>query len=179
MKDGSFMQVGTPEDIVAAPADPYVASFTQDVDRGRVVTAQRIMRPAETISEAALARADAPGQLHGAADGALFVVDAKERTVGLLLARDLAEPADPGAAMRRSFPTTSRATKLCELFETCAQGLPIVVVGDEDRVVGAVHPEDVFFELARQSEVDESSSGPAIHEAEPHAAPNAWEAAHV
>jgi glycine betaine/proline transport system ATP-binding protein len=46
MKDGAFVQVGTPEEVVAHPADDYVADFTRDVPRAHVLTARSIMRPA-------------------------------------------------------------------------------------------------------------------------------------
>ena len=46
MKDGRFVQVGTPEEVVAHPADDYVADFTRDVPRAHVLTARSIMRPA-------------------------------------------------------------------------------------------------------------------------------------
>jgi glycine betaine/proline transport system ATP-binding protein len=46
MKDGRFVQVGTPEEVVAHPADDYVADFTKDVVRAHVLTARAIMRPA-------------------------------------------------------------------------------------------------------------------------------------
>ncbi len=45
MKDGAFVQVGTPEEVVAHPADDYVADFTKDVPRAHVLTARAIMRP--------------------------------------------------------------------------------------------------------------------------------------
>jgi glycine betaine/proline transport system ATP-binding protein len=45
MKDGGFVQVGTPEEVVAHPADDYVADFTRDVPRAHVLTARAIMRP--------------------------------------------------------------------------------------------------------------------------------------
>lgn len=45
MKDGRFVQVGTPEDVVARPADDYVADFTKDVPRAHVLTARSITRP--------------------------------------------------------------------------------------------------------------------------------------
>jgi glycine betaine/proline transport system ATP-binding protein len=47
MKDGRFVQVGTPEEVVARPADDYVADFTRDVPRAHVLTARSIMRPAD------------------------------------------------------------------------------------------------------------------------------------
>jgi glycine betaine/proline transport system ATP-binding protein len=45
MKDGAFVQVGTPEEVVAHPADDYVADFTRDVPRAHVLTARTIMEP--------------------------------------------------------------------------------------------------------------------------------------
>jgi glycine betaine/proline transport system ATP-binding protein len=45
MKDGSFVQIGTPEEVVAHPADDYVADFTRDVPRAHVLTARTIMEP--------------------------------------------------------------------------------------------------------------------------------------
>lgn len=45
MKDGGFVQVGTPEEVVAHPATPYVADFTRDVPRAHVLTARTIMAP--------------------------------------------------------------------------------------------------------------------------------------
>jgi glycine betaine/proline transport system ATP-binding protein len=46
MKDGAFVQVGTPEEVVAHPADSYVADFIRDVPRAHVLTARTIMSPA-------------------------------------------------------------------------------------------------------------------------------------
>jgi glycine betaine/proline transport system ATP-binding protein len=157
MKDGSFVQVGSPEEIVASPAAPYVASFTQDVDRGRVITARRVMRPADTLAESEVGAARE--RLRRADRGALLVVDGEERPVGLLLARATggAVEAAPGAAIRRDFPCALPDAKLAELFEPCARGLPVAVVDEDRRLVGVVHPSDVFAELARESEVVEAA----------------------
>jgi glycine betaine/proline transport system ATP-binding protein len=46
MKDGAFVQVGTPEEVVSSPADEYVADFVRDVPRAHVLTARTIMSPA-------------------------------------------------------------------------------------------------------------------------------------
>ncbi|MEU8777875.1 betaine/proline/choline family ABC transporter ATP-binding protein [Streptomyces sp. NPDC048606] len=43
MRDGRVVQQGTPEEILTRPADDYVASFVQDVDRSRVLTADAVM----------------------------------------------------------------------------------------------------------------------------------------
>lgn len=43
MRDGEIVQMGSAEDILVTPANDYVASFTRDVDRSRVLTAGAIM----------------------------------------------------------------------------------------------------------------------------------------
>jgi glycine betaine/proline transport system ATP-binding protein len=45
MKDGAIIQVGTPEQLVMQPATEYVAEFTRDVQRTKVVSAARVMQP--------------------------------------------------------------------------------------------------------------------------------------
>lgn len=46
MKDGEIVQIGSPQEIVANPADDYVREFVEDVPRSRVLTAASIMSPA-------------------------------------------------------------------------------------------------------------------------------------
>ncbi len=45
MKDGQVVQIGSPAEIVLHPATDYVAEFTQDVPRVRVITAGDICEP--------------------------------------------------------------------------------------------------------------------------------------
>jgi len=92
MKDGAIDQIGTPEDLVVRPATPYVAEFTGDVARAKVLTVASLMKP---IAEGAA--------LHGAAGevrdsqkiseiaallrdgaGSLIVTNGAGRRVGLL-----------------------------------------------------------------------------------------------
>ncbi|TIS11482.1 MAG: glycine/betaine ABC transporter, partial [Mesorhizobium sp.] len=50
MKDGKFVQVGTPEDIVTAPKDRYVADFVSGISLLNLVTARKIMQPRDSIA---------------------------------------------------------------------------------------------------------------------------------
>nr|WP_206325525.1 MULTISPECIES: betaine/proline/choline family ABC transporter ATP-binding protein [unclassified Streptomyces] len=47
MRGGRIVQLGSAEDILVRPADDYVASFIQDVDRSRVLTASAVMTAPE------------------------------------------------------------------------------------------------------------------------------------
>jgi glycine betaine/proline transport system ATP-binding protein len=47
MRDGGIVQLGTPEEIVGAPADDYVENFVRDVPRSHVLTLRWVMRDPE------------------------------------------------------------------------------------------------------------------------------------
>ena len=47
MRDGALVQVGTPEDLVANPADEYVANFVRDIAKSHVLTLSHLARVAE------------------------------------------------------------------------------------------------------------------------------------
>ena len=51
MKDGQIIQIGTPEDLVLKPATDYVAEFTRDVNRAKVMSAQSLMQPAKSAAQ--------------------------------------------------------------------------------------------------------------------------------
>jgi glycine betaine/proline transport system ATP-binding protein len=44
MRNGAIVQLGTPEELVGAPADEYVANFTRDIPKSHVLTLRWIMR---------------------------------------------------------------------------------------------------------------------------------------
>jgi glycine betaine/proline transport system ATP-binding protein len=44
MRDGGVVQMGTPDEVVGAPADDYVKDFTSDVPRSHVLTLRWVMR---------------------------------------------------------------------------------------------------------------------------------------
>lgn len=45
LRDGRVIQQGTPQQIVLKPKDDYIADFTRDINRGRVIRLKTIMKP--------------------------------------------------------------------------------------------------------------------------------------
>jgi glycine betaine/proline transport system ATP-binding protein len=88
MKDGEFVQVGTPEEVVAHPANDYVRDFTEDVPRYKVLTARSVMTTAAGASANGLKRVPADTLLDqlipltAASDDPLAVVDADDQLLG-------------------------------------------------------------------------------------------------
>lgn len=60
MQDGEIIQTGTPEELVMHPATDYVAEFTRDVSRAKVMSAQRLMQqPTPGVAYAGKVRREA------------------------------------------------------------------------------------------------------------------------
>jgi glycine betaine/proline transport system ATP-binding protein len=47
MRDGEIVQIGTPDQVVGAPADDYVKDFVSEVPKSHVLTLRWVMRPPE------------------------------------------------------------------------------------------------------------------------------------
>jgi glycine betaine/proline transport system ATP-binding protein len=88
MKDGRFVQVGAPAEIVGAPADDYVAEFVRDVPRGKVLTASFALQPHAGETPESVVPHDARlGELLPVvfgATGPIGVVGSDDELVGIL-----------------------------------------------------------------------------------------------
>jgi len=87
MQDGAVIQIGTPEQLVTRPATPYVAEFTRDIPRAKVLSAQAVMRPAagadDFVGEVpADARIEAIARQAIDAAGPLAVTDGAGQVIG-------------------------------------------------------------------------------------------------
>lgn len=92
MKDGAIVQAGAPQEIVLHPANAYVAEFTRNVARAKVVKVAAIMQPADTPSAGEAVPATATiaqaARQFGEAEQ-LRVVDAGGATIGVLSKSDV------------------------------------------------------------------------------------------
>jgi glycine betaine/proline transport system ATP-binding protein len=88
MEAGRIVQIGTAEDLVLAPATDYVAAFTADAPRAKILSARAVMRPANGAEdfageiEAAAKVIDVAAEIEGA--GRPFAVVEAGRVVGAL-----------------------------------------------------------------------------------------------
>jgi glycine betaine/proline transport system ATP-binding protein len=172
MKDGLIIQIGTPEEIVSAPADEYVAAFTQDVDRGRVFSVTSIMRAPETLLQGHDVVRTAMFRMRESRHDLLFIVDGQHHPVGVVLAEDVARAVreginDLGKVMQTDFSTTEESSTLADVYQLCSSGVPVAVVDDRSRLVGEVHALDLLANLTPDSltqepEPEESGTTTAV-----------------
>jgi len=95
MKDGEIVQAGTPEDLVLNPATPYVAEFTRNVPKAKVVRVRSLMRPADSTLNGAVVSAGATiaeaAPLFAAGTDVLRVTDSDGAVAGALHRSDVAD----------------------------------------------------------------------------------------
>jgi len=94
MKDGLIIQIGTPEMLVTNPATDYVAEFTREIPRAKVLSARTVMRP---LDDGATLRGQVPATAKIemiaaevlAQDDPFAVVDGDGRTLGQIAGPDV------------------------------------------------------------------------------------------
>lgn len=104
MKDGRVVQIGTPEDILTAPASSYVERFVEDVDKTKVLTAQAVLAKARAVAYANDGPRTALHKMRDESLSAIFVVR-RDYTLEGIIDADAA-----GRAVERGDKTITEAT---------------------------------------------------------------------
>jgi glycine betaine/proline transport system ATP-binding protein len=154
MKDGRIVQIGTTEDILQAPADDYVRSFVQDVDRSRVLTAGSVME--EPLAKILVREGPKAALRHmrERQTSGLLVVDKKRRLVGAALDDDVIAAIQRGEHSLDSIVSTGVATVSPEtpladcLIPSAESRLPLAVVED-GKLLGVIPRVTLLTALGR------------------------------
>ena len=163
LKDGRVIQVGTPAEIITTPADEYIEDFVRDVNRSRVLSAESAMDPVMALSIGTDPRR-AQKLLQYERRRFAFVTDGEDRCDGLVLIDDVLAAArrgdrDLGEIVRRNGPTARAGQVLDELLGVAADNrLPIAVLGEQRRLLGALTPRNTLAALAG-SRADDDTGG--------------------
>ncbi len=156
MRDGRIEQIGTAEQILNEPTNNYVASFIQDVDRSRVLTASNIMEPAAAVIGGGSGPQEAHKIMREGQHNWVLVQNRDRTPVGILWEPDVARAVRDGEkdlpwSPDHEMPTVSEDTTLADLFTLSSQHRsPIVVLDDVGRVAGVI-PRVTLLSAAGQS----------------------------
>jgi glycine betaine/proline transport system ATP-binding protein len=145
MRDGRIVQEGTAEQILNDPANDYVASFIQDVDRTRVLTASSVMEEPHMRIGAHEGPRAALRTMRQLPTSALFVVGRDRRLMGAVRDDAVAQAVRAGGQeslepLVDGMPErVSPDTPLADLFATAAESpLPLAVVDEDQRLLGVI-----------------------------------------
>ncbi len=142
MKDGSIIQLGTPEQIMMNPANEFVERFVEDVDLSKVLTASHVMKRPEKIAvdrgpRVALEIMRKQGYSN------IFVVDRKQTLLGALSAEQAKEAIEQQKSISESMtievPVVREDTLLADLLDMVSTStLPISVIDEKNRLKGII-----------------------------------------
>ncbi|MQF48774.1 glycine betaine/L-proline ABC transporter ATP-binding protein [SAR202 cluster bacterium AC-647-N09_OGT_505m] len=152
MKDGRFIQIGTPTDVIMNPVNEYVRDFVEDVPRSKVLTASSVARPLPIIKI---------DQIHehllndrAIEDSSLVcVVDEHDKFVGTLESASIrgrreSVMADTTPPLNTSTPCCAEDTTLESVLQQFGSGNDqIVVVSSDGHIIGGVTKDDVVASL--------------------------------
>ncbi|CAN7611969.1 glycine betaine/L-proline ABC transporter ATP-binding protein [Peribacillus frigoritolerans] len=140
MKDGSVIQLGTPEQIMMNPANEFVEKFVEDVDLSKVLTASHVMIRPEKIAVDRGPRV-ALEIMRKQGYSSIFVVDRKQKLLGAVTAEQarqaMSNDQTISEVMTTNIPTVKEDELLGNLMDVMAtSSLPISVIDDQNRIKG-------------------------------------------
>ena len=154
LKDGRLIQVGTPEEILQTPADDYVAEFTRDVNRSRVLKARSVMVAPRTVISDRDGPRMALRQMEEQGLSSIFVVDRDRRYRGMVTVDDAVEAVAQGknslaGIIINQVPKADPEMSLSDLLPVAAEHrYPIAVLDDNGVLLGVIPRVAVLAALA-------------------------------
>jgi len=167
LKDGELVQEGTPEDILLNPANDYVQSFLQDVNRTKVLNATHAVNPARLTLTMRSRPAHAVDRMNALNYEYAPVLDGK-RLAGVLTAEAAAKAMQEGARdVSRFVEDLASVPATAGLGEVLAQLVhsdqPVAVTGEDDEFLGMLSRKKVV-ELVTPALTETAVSADALTE---------------
>ena len=157
MKDGSIVQIGTPEEILMHPSNDYVERFVEDVDLSKVLTAGHVMKRAETVQIDKGPRV-ALQIMRDLGISSIYVVDKRKTLLGAITADDAKSAFEKKQSLQEilyaNVQTVTKETILSDLFDVVSQAtIPVAVVDERNRLLGILVKGAVIGALAGNNDV--------------------------
>ncbi|MEE6706010.1 glycine betaine/L-proline ABC transporter ATP-binding protein [Weissella confusa] len=141
MKDGQIQQVGTGEEILTAPANDYVRAFIEDVDRSKVLTAERIMIPPITTNIDVDGPAVALKKMRTEEVSGLVAVDRRRQFQGFISSEDALRARRENIGLRdvmTEMPTVTRDMLVADIMPLIYDAPTPLAVVDNGRLLGVI-----------------------------------------
>ncbi|WP_042475469.1 quaternary amine ABC transporter ATP-binding protein [Bacillus ndiopicus] len=157
MKDGKIMQIGTGEEILTNPANDYIRTFLEDVDRSKVLTAENVMVRPMTVNIENDGPKVALQRMREEEISVLIAVDKQRQFKGYITANDALEGAKNGLKSVQSFvktdmPTVDSTTVIQDILPIISDSPTPVAVVDEGKLRGILIRGVIIESLASSSQ---------------------------
>lgn len=143
MKDGVIEQIGTPDEILAAPKNDYIKNFVRDIDRSRILQAKNIMFKPSALVSVKDGLKVAIKEMEQSGISSIFVLDHDRRLLGLITIDDALEALRKNKMLKdilkHDFFTTTPETYMQELIPLATETkYPIAVVDEREKLLGII-----------------------------------------
>lgn len=143
MRDGRVIQVGTPEEMTASPADEYVRQFIESADKTQVLTARQVMITSVCMVREKDDPANALREMQRRGYSSAYVVDKQIRLVGIITVENALQAHQnhlPLAQMIERDPlSVSQDTLVGDVIPLTAKArYPIAVLDENHTLLGIV-----------------------------------------
>ncbi len=155
LKDGELRQVGTPEEILANPADDYVRRFVMDVNRARVVKAKSVAEEIPTLAATDLNSETAAAAVSRSTFGAAFVLADDGSLVGGMNQR-LIDSCNGNISEAQLLPVVQLINGVViddVLHASATSELPLAVTEETGSLIGAVTRQGLMTAISRKPEI--------------------------
>lgn len=158
MKDGSIVQIGTPEEILTNPENEYVERFVEDVDRSKVFTAQHVMKRPETVNADKDGPRVALQRMRDAGISNIYVTNRNKELLGVVSAEALSKAVKNNInslleIIEQNVPQVQPNTPLNELFDLVSTTPVPVAVVENGKLKGIIIRGAVLAALSSGNEV--------------------------
>lgn len=154
MRDGQFVQVAPPEEIVLNPADGYVQDFAKELDPARVISARTMSRYGVGAVSFDASAGDVLSTMQRTGKTCVIVSNESGNPMGYVWRADIeGRPSAARGAVRdlcngTVVRTVSDSMPLIDVYSVMGGGLPVAVLDSTDRMIGTFDAADVLNRLS-------------------------------
>lgn len=162
MKDGKIIQMDTPENMFANPANEYVRDFIDSADKTQVLSAKNVMvtpscivRPKDSVNQALK-------EMRDKGLSSAYAVDETMKFLGVITLESALQAKQEKSTNVKSYIQTDVPSVLKDVFVSeilpiaASAKFPIAVVDDESKLLGIISKASVLTSLVQtESEYEE------------------------
>lgn len=151
MRDGRLIQVGTPEEMSASPADDYVREFIDSADKTKVLCARHVM-----LTPCVVRETDSPDyalrEMKNGGVSSAYVVDRHMKFLGIVNVEAAIRARKERKSLKEVYvtdvATTAEDTVISDILPVAAEAkYPIAVLENDGSLVGIVSKASVLSSL--------------------------------
>lgn len=154
MKDGQIVQIGTAEEILTSPSTKYVKQFLESVDKGKVLTAENIMKKPDSLAYEKDGPRVALHKMKNEGISSIFVVNKQKKVLGLLYAQKAAQAIEEGSDsilpyLDKEYSKVGPEIYINDMYDLMASANgPVAVISEDKSLMGILVRGLVFAGLS-------------------------------